>query len=324
MRALVCREFGPVSALSVQDVPLPSPGEKEVLVRVAAAGLNYPDALVVQGKYQVKPPLPFVPGIELAGEIHAVGAGVRGFAVGDPVMATTPSGAFAEACVLPAARVLRRPASLAPEVAAASLITYGTTWHALHDRARVAAGETVLVLGAAGGVGTAAIEIAKGMGARVIAAASSDAKLEVCRRLGADATVNYASEDLRGRLKELTGGRGVDVVYDPVGGPYAETALRGAGWNARFLVIGFASGVIPSVPLNLALLNERSVLGVYWGEWAQRNPEASAAEFARIVEEIGAGRLRPEISGRIRLEEIPGALDDLLQRRVLGKLVAVM
>jgi NADPH2:quinone reductase len=323
VRALVCRAFGPVSNLAVEEVPAPSPGDGEVAIRVAAAGLNFPDALVVQGKYQVKPPLPFTPGMELAGEVAEVGPGAGALRPGDPVMATTTFGAFAEVVKLPASRVLPRPPALAPEAAAGMLITYGTTWHALHDRAALAPGETVLVLGAAGGVGTAAVEIAKLAGARVIAAASSEAKLEVCRRLGADATVNYATEDLRERVKALTGGKGVDVVYDPVGGPYSEAALRSTGWNGRHLVVGFAAGEIPKLPLNLALLNARSIVGVYWGDWSQRNPAASAAEFARIGEEMVAGRLRPEIGGRVRLEEIPRALEDLLGRRVTGKIVAV-
>ena len=324
MRAVVCSQFGPTSGLAVSDHPAPQPGERQVLVRVAAAGLNYPDALIVLGKYQLKPPLPFVPGIELAGEVAAVGAGGREFHVGDSVMATTSTGAFAELCVVPVERGLPRPPSIGPDVAAASLITYGTTWHAFEDRAKLAAGETVLVLGAAGGVGTAAIEIARLMGARVIAAASSAGKLELCRQLGADATIDYSTENLRDRIRELTGGRGVDVIYDPVGGSYSEPALRSAGWAGRHLGIGFASGEIPKIPLNLALLNGRSILGVYWGDWAQRNPKASAESFARIAEAIAGGRLRPVISGRLRLEEIPRGLEDLLNRRVQGKLVAVL
>lgn len=323
MRALVCKEPGPVSRLVVADLPVPAPGEGEVVIRVDAAGLNYPDALVVQGRYQVKPPAPFVPGMELAGVVSAVGAGVEGLRVGDAVMATSTVGAFAEACAVAAERVLPRPPSLPADLAASSLITYGTSLHALEDRARVQPGETVLVLGAAGGVGTAAIELAKLLGARVIAAASSAEKLEVCRRLGADHLVDYAKEDLRKRVKELTGGRGVDVVHDPVGGVYTEAALRSTGFGGRHLVIGFAAGEIPRIPANLALLDERSIVGVYWGGWSERQREASAAGLARIAEWIAAGRLRPEITRRLRLEEVPAALEDLLERRVHGKLVVL-
>jgi len=323
MRALVCTSFGPVGDLSVQELPTPTPGERQVVIRVAAAGLNYPDALIVQGKYQARPPLPFVPGMELAGTITAVGARVEAYRVGDAVMATGQTGAFAEACVVPVERVMRRPEAIPPDVAAASLITYGTTYHALKDRARLRPGETVLVLGAAGGVGTAAIELAKLMGARVIAAALSQAKLAVCRRLGADAVVDYATEPLRERLKELTGGQGVDVVYDPVGGPYAEVALRGTGWDGRYLVIGFAAGEIPKVPLNLALLNARSILGVYWGDWAQRQPAANQANCTQLAEWIAAEKLRPVISERLPLEEVPLAMLDLIERRTHGKLVVV-
>lgn len=323
MRALLCSEHGPVSHLSVAELPSPRPGEREVLVQVAAAGLNYPDALIVQGKYQVKPPVPFVPGMELAGVVTAVGARVTEHRAGDPVMATSMTGAFAEECTVAVERVLPRPASLAPDLAAASLITYGTTLHALEDRARLQAGETVLVLGAGGGVGTAAIELAKLLGARVIAAASSAAKLEVCRGLGADQTIDYATEDLRRRVKELTEGRGVDVVYDPVGGAYSEAALRSTGWGGRHLVIGFATGDIPAIPLNLALLNARSILGAYWGEWSQRNRPASAAGLQRIADWITSGKLRPVITRRLRLEEVPGAMEDLLQRRAHGKLIVL-
>jgi NADPH2:quinone reductase len=323
VRALVCREYGPVSGLEVKDVPAAPLGEREVVVRVEAAGLNYPDALLVQGKYQVRPPLPFVPGMELAGVVTAVGAGVRELRPGDAVIATAGTGAFAEECVVSAERALRRPPSLAAEVGAASIVTYGTATHALEDRARLQPGETLLVLGAAGGVGTAAVEIGKRMEARVIAAASSPAKLAVARGVGADEVIDYASEDLRARLKELTGGRGPDVVFDPVGGPHSEPALRSLGWGGRFLVIGFASGDIPKVPLNLALLNERSVVGVYWGDWAQRNRAASMAQLARIAEALAAGALKPAISARVRLEEVPRAMEDLLQRRAHGKIVVV-
>jgi NADPH:quinone reductase len=323
VRALLCSEFGPVSALRVAEVPDPVPGARQVLVRVEAAGLNYPDALMVQGKYQYRPPTPFVPGMELAGTVEAVGAEVAGFRAGDPVMASTLTGAFAERCAVPAEQVLHRPAALAPDLAAASLLTFGTTLHALEDRARLQPGETLLVLGAAGGVGTAAVAVGKLLGARVVAAASSAARLEVCRALGADVLVDYGTEDLRERLKEITGGRGVDVVYDPVGGPLAEPALRSTGWGGRYLVIGFASGEIPRIPLNLALLNVRSILGVYWGDWSQRCRAESGAELARIAGWLAEGRLRPVVSARLPLREVPRGLEDLLERRAHGKLLAI-
>jgi NADPH:quinone reductase len=323
VRALVCREYGPVSGLEVKDVPAPPPGEKDVVVRVEAAGLNYPDALLVQGKYQFRPPLPFVPGMELAGVVTAVGAAVSGLRPGDAVIATSGTGAFAEQCVVPAERVLRRPPSLAADMGAASIVTYGTAAHALEDRARLQPGETLLVLGAAGGVGTAAVEIGKRMGARVIAAASSPEKLALAKTLGADEAIDYGREDLRARLKELAGAKGLDVVFDPVGGPLSEAALRSLGWGGRFLVIGFAAGDIPKVPLNLALLNERSIVGVYWGDWSQRNREASAAQLARIAEAIASGALHPAVSARVRLEDVPRAMEDLLQRRTQGKVVVV-
>jgi NADPH2:quinone reductase len=323
VRALVCSHFGPIEDLAVAELPSPIPGERQVVVRVAAAGLNYPDALIVQGKYQAKPPLPFVPGMELAGTVAAVGSGVEEFRVGDAVMATGQTGAFAEESAVPVEQVLRRPEAIPPDVAAASLITYGTTYHALKDRAGLQAGETLLVLGAAGGVGTAAIELGKIMGARVVAAASTDAKLEVCRRLGADEVVNYATEPLRERLKELGARRGFDVVYDPVGGEYAETALRATGWGGRYLVVGFAAGEIPKIPLNLALLNSRSILGVYWGDWARRNRAESDANFAQLAAWIAAGKLQPVISERLKLADVPRAMRDLLERRVVGKLVVV-
>lgn len=323
MRALLCKEFGPASALRVAEVPVPVPGDREVVVRVEAAGLNFPDALMVQGKYQVRPARPFVPGMELAGVVDAVGAKVTEFRPGDPVMASTATGAFAERCAVPVEQVLPRPAALASDLAAASLLTYGTTLHALEDRARLRPGETVLVLGAAGGVGTAAVSIARLLGARVIAAASSAARLEVCRKLGAEFTIDYVTEDLRLRVKEITGGLGVDVVYDPVGGPVSEAALRSTAWAGRFLVIGFATGEIPKIPLNLALLNERSILGVYWGDWSRRDPRQSAAELARIAGWLTEGRLAPVISARLGLADVPQALDDLLQRRVHGKLLVI-
>jgi len=323
VRALLCTEFGPASSLRLAEVPDPVPGPGEVRIEVRAAGLNYPDGLMVQGKYQVKPPLPFVPGMELAGVVDAVGAGVDAFVPGDTVMAVPGLGAFAERCVLPVEQVLPRPASLPPDLAAASLLTYGTTLHALEDRARLRPGETLLVLGAAGGVGTAAIGIGKILGARVIAAASSPERLDLCRRLGADLTIYYSAEDLRERVKTLTQGRGVDVVFDPVGGPLSEAALRSTGWGGRFLVIGFASGEIPRIPLNLALLNARSILGVYWGDWSRREPRKSGDELSRIAAWICEKRLAPVVTARLALADVPAALEDLIARRAHGKLVTL-
>jgi NADPH2:quinone reductase len=310
VRALLCTELGPVSNLRVAELPDPVPRDGEVLVRVGAAGLNYPDGLMVQGKYQLRPPLPFVPGMELAGVV-------------EPVMASTTTGAFAERCAVPAAQVLHRPASLPADLAAASLLTYGTTLHALEDRARLRSGETLLVLGAGGGVGTAAVGIGKLLGAKVIAAASSPQRLDLCRRLGADFTVDYAAEDLKERVKALTQGRGVDVVYDPVGGALSEAALRATGWGGRFLVIGFASGEIPRIPLNLALLNARSILGVFWGDWSRREPRKSADELSRIAAWICEKRLSPVVTARLDLAAVPAALEDLLARRAHGKLVVL-
>lgn len=323
VRALLCTGFGPPSRLRLAELPDPVPGPGEVRIRVEAAGLNYPDGLMVQGRYQVKPPLPFVPGMELAGVVDAVGAGVEAFVAGDTVMAVPGLGAFAGRCVLPIEQVLPRPASLPPDLAAASLLTFGTTLHALEDRARLRPGETLLVLGAAGGVGTAAVQLGKILGARVIAAASSPERLDLCRRLGADLTVDYSAEDLRERVKTLTQGRGVDVVYDPVGGAHSEAALRSTGWGGRFLVIGFASGEIPRIPLNLALLNARAILGVYWGDWSRREPRRSADELSRIAGWICEKRLAPVVTSRLSLEDVPAALEDLVARRAHGKLVTL-
>jgi NADPH2:quinone reductase len=324
MRAVVCREFAPLARLEVAELPDPSPGPREVVVRVAAAGLNYADALLAQGKYQARPPFPFSPGMELAGTVAAVGAAVRELKVGEPVMATVEHGAFAELCVAPVERVLRRPAALPADVAAGALVTYGTTLHALRHRARLQPFETVLVLGAAGGVGTAAVGVARLLGARVIAAASTPEKLEICRALGAHATIDYRREDLRARLGELTGEQGVDVVYDAVGGPLAEVAFRATGCGGRHLVVGFAAGEIPRFPLNLALLAERTILGVFCGAWTVRNRAAADAMYAEIAGWISGGRLAPAITGRLALAEVPRGLEDLVARRTLGKTVAVL
>lgn len=321
MRAVLCKQFGPPSSLVVEEVPSPVAGPGRLVVSVKACGVNFPDTLIIQGQYQFKPELPFSPGGEVAGIVKAVGEGVTRFKPGDRVIAATTWGGYAEEVVAEAARTLPMPDGMDFATAAAFTLTYGTSHHALKDRAVLQPGETLLVLGAAGGVGLAAVELGKAMGARVIAAASSPAKLAVCRDHGADELIDYAAEDLRERIKALTGGRGVDVVYDPVGGDYSEPALRGMAWRGRFLVVGFAAGRIPSLPLNLPLLKGCAVLGVFWGAFTRNEPERNAANLRELMQWVGDGRLRPHVSARYPLERAADALDDLVQRRVHGKVV---
>lgn len=322
MKALLCTAFGPPDQLVVRDVPVPEPAPQQLRIDVKAASLNYPDVLLVQGLYQVKPPLPFTPGTELAGVVSAVGAGCVRFRIGDRVVAAALGG-FAEEALVDEARVAALPDGMAFDTAAAFFVTYCTSLRALHDRARVQPGETVLVLGAAGGVGTAAIEIAKAMGARVLAAASSEAKLAVCRTAGADATIDYTREKLREAIAAFTGGRGIDVVYDPVGGEHTEAALRCMAWGGRLLVIGFASGTIPKVPLNLALLAERSITGVYWGESLAHDPDAQARNIEQLLSWHVAGRINPLISERVPLAAAAAALSRMQQRLTTGKVVVL-
>jgi NADPH2:quinone reductase len=321
MRALVCKEFAPYDQLSVEDVPEPPVGEGFVMVDVKAAGVNFPDILLVEGKYQMKPQTPFVPGMEVAGVISELGDGVQGVKAGDRVIAATMLGGFAEKAPVPASQVVPMPQAMSFEEGAALTTIYGTSYHALKDRARLKEGETILVLGAAGGVGIATVQLAKAMGARVIAAASSADKLQFCKENGADEVINYAEEDLKTRAKELTGGKGVDVVYDPVGGDFSEAALRASGWDARYLVIGFAAGPIPKIPLNLALLNSRNIMGVFWGAWVGREPRANAQNLKEIFDFFEAGKLKPQISASYSLEDYAKAFEDLLNRRVKGKVV---
>ena len=321
MRAVRCNQYGLPETLVVEDIPSPMPKAGEVLVSVKAAGVNFPDSLIIQNKYQIKPPLPFSPGGELAGVIKAVGEGVTRYRVGQSVIGFTGFGAFAEEALVQQDNLVLMPEGMPFEIAGSFLMTYGTTYHALHDRAQLAVGETVLVLGAAGGIGLAAIEVAKALGARVIAAASSDEKLAICKQHGADETINYLTDDLRDRLKQLTQGRGVDVVCDPVGGRYSELALRSMAWRGRFLVVGFADGDIPKIPLNLPLLKGCSVLGVFWGDYIRREPQKSQADLAELVALYGAGKIKPLVSGSYTLEGVSDALNALMQRKVSGKIV---
>ncbi|MFB9994670.1 NADPH:quinone oxidoreductase family protein [Deinococcus oregonensis] len=320
-QAVLCRTFAEPESLTVESLPMPTPGSGEVLIAVHAAGVNYPDALMVQGLYQVRPPLPFVPGAEAAGIIGAVGEGVTHLTVGQRVAAFTGTGAFASHLIAPANAVMPLPDGMEFDVAACLPLAYGTSMHALSDRAALKAGETLLVLGAAGGVGLAAVAIGKAMGARVIAAAGTDEKVGLCLEHGADAGINYTSGNLRDELKALTDGKGPDVIFDPVGGDYTEAAFRSIGWGGRFLVVGFAAGGVPKLPLNLPLLKGASVVGVFWGEFARRNPRGNAANLARLAGWVMDGTLRPLVSARYSLERTPEALRALLSREVTGKVV---
>ena len=321
MRAVLCKQYGPPESLLFEEIPSPTAGPGEVVVSVKAASVNFPDVLIIQNKYQFKPPLPFTPGSELAGIVKAVGAGVSAFKPGDKVIAFTTYGAFAEEVKTEATRLLPLPDKMSFEAGAAFLLTYATSDHALRDRGALRPGETLMVLGAAGGVGVAAIEIGKALGARVIACASNEDKLAVCREHGADATINYAKEDLREQIKALTGGKGVDVVYDSVGGPYSEPAFRSLAWRGRLLVVGFAAGEIPKLPLNLALLKGASVVGVFWGDFVRREPKEFAASVRQLGQWYAEGKLRPHVSQTFPLEKAADALKLMAARQVKGKVV---
>ena len=323
MRALTCQEFDQPETLTVQQKPDPVPGPGEVVIEVAAAGVNYPDALMVMGQYQVRPPLPFVPGAEAAGTVSAVGEGVTHLRPGQAVVAFTGTGAFSTHLVAPAAQAIPLPPGFALEVAAGLPLAYGTVLHALIQRGQLQSGETLLVLGAAGGVGLAAVMIGKALGAKVIAAVSTEEKAETVRQHGADEVIRYDHEDLRERLKAITGKAGVDVVFDPVGDRYAEPAFRSLGWGGRYLVIGFAGGQIPQLALNLPLLKGSSLVGVFWGEFAKRDPRANAANMARLLGWIAEGKVKPLVSARYPLERGPEAMRALLNREVTGKVVIV-
>jgi NADPH2:quinone reductase len=321
VKAVLCKTFGPPESLVIEDVPSPTPGPGEAVITVKAASVNFPDVLIIENKYQFKPPLPFSPGSEVAGIVKAVGEGVTTAKPGDHVLAITTYGAFAEEVKTEARRLLPIPAGMDFATAAAFGLTYATSDHALRDRGGLKTGETLLVLGAAGGVGIAAIEIGKILGARVIACASTDDKLAVCRAHGADETINYATEDLRGRIKTLTGGHGIDVVYDPVGGAYTEPALRSIAWRGRLLVVGFAAGEIPKIPLNLTLLKGCSIVGVFWGDFTRREPARFAEEMQQLGRWYADGKLKPHISSRFPLERAADALALMARRQVTGKVV---
>ncbi len=321
MKAVLCKAFGPPESLVLEEVASPVPGRGQVVISVRACGVNFPDTLIIQGKYQFKPPLPFSPGSEVAGVVKEIGPGVERVKIGDRVMAGSAFGGFAEEIIAEAEALIPVPDGMDFDTASALLMTYGTSLYALKDRANLQPGERMLVLGAAGGIGLAATEIGAVMGAEVIAAASSDAKLAICREHGASNVINYSAEDLKERIRALTKGQGVDVVVDPVGGDYSETALRGMAWNGRFLVIGFTAGEIPRVPLNLTLLKGCSIVGVFWGSFVARDPQKNQENVRLLLGWWQEGKLKPRISARYPLERAADALNDISNRKAIGKIV---
>jgi len=325
MKALVCKELGLADKLELaDDWAEPELGDHDVLINVKAAGLNFPDVLMIQGKYQIQPELPFIPGGECSGVVEAVGPDVTRFKVGDKVLSMGASGAFCEKIAANEYAVFPMPEGLSFEQAAGISITYFTSYYALKQRAKLQPGETLLVLGAAGGVGTTAIELGKLMGAKVIAAASSAEKLELCKQLGADEVINYNEVSLKDTVKELTGGKGVDVVYDPVGGDYAEPAIRSMAWNGRYLVIGFASGPIPKIPLNLTLLKGCSLVGVFWGRFSGEEPEQNIKNIEELWELFASGKISPVVTDSFPFEQYEEAFNCLIERRARGKVIMTM
>lgn len=324
MKAVLCKAFGPAETLVLEEVASPEPKKNEVLIDVHAAGVNFPDTLIIEGKYQFKPPFPFSPGGEAAGTVAAVGEKITHLKPGDRVMALTGWGSFAEQVAVPGYNVMPIPKGIDFNSAAAFGMTYGTSMHALKQRANLQPGETLLVLGASGGVGLAAVEIGKAMGARVIAAASSDEKLEVAKAAGADLLINYSTNSLKEKVKELTGGQGADVIYDPVGGDLFDEAIRSIAWNGRLLVVGFASGRIPELPVNLALLKGAAVVGVFWGSFAQRQPQDNLANFQQLFAWHAEGKLKPLVSQTFPLERAAEAINALGQRKAVGKVVVTV
>lgn len=321
MKAIVCEKFGLPSDLVLKEVELRKPKAKEVLISIKACGVNFPDTLIIQGLYQFKPELPFTPGSDIAGIVKEVGEEVKHLKVGDEVFGFAMNGGFAEEVILDGKACFPKPPNMDFPVAASFMMAYGTSYHALKDRGRLKEGETLLVLGASGGVGLAAVELGKLMGAKVIAAASTDEKLALCKEYGADETINYTTEDLKAKIKSLTEGKGADVVYDPVGGQFSEPALRGTAWEGRFLVVGFAAGDIPKIPLNLPLLKGCQVVGVFWGNFATKFPGKNIQNTMQLMQWYTEGKLKPHLHGIYALEDTAKALEEMMNRKVRGKIV---
>ena len=324
MQAIVCEKYGPPSDLILKEVNLPPVGEKQVKIQVKACSLNFPDTLIIRGLYQFKPELPFTPGSDIAGIILEVGEKVKHLKPGDEVFGFTLTGGFAEEAIVDAKTVFPKPPNMTFAVAASFLLAYGTSYHAIVDRAKLKEGETIVVLGASGGVGIAAIEISKQLGARVIAAASSTEKLDLCKAHGADEVILYTQEDLKNRIKELTDGKGADVIYDPVGGEFSESALRAIAWEGRFLVVGFAAGDIPKIPLNLPLLKGCQIIGVFWGSFAMKDPNKNMQNSLQLMQWFTAGKVNPHIHKLYSLAETPSAIQEMMDRKVKGKSVVIM
>lgn len=331
MKAMLSKEAGGPETLVLEDMPTPEPGQKQIRIKVHAAGVNFPDTLIIRDLYQMKPPRPFAPGGEIAGEVEAIGEGVTGLSIGDRVLGMTGFGGFASHIIVDAARVIKIPDAMPYDEAACFVLTYGTSHHALKDRAAIQSGETLLILGAAGGVGAAAIELGKAAGARVIAAVSSEEKAQFCRDLGADETLIYARDmsdraaqkEFSAQIKALSGARGVDVIYDAVGGDYAEPAIRSLAWKGRFLVVGFPAG-IPKIPLNLTLLKGCQIVGVFWGAHTMQEPKNHAENMGDLFRMYSEGKIKPRVSASYPLAQAGDALQLLQDRKVLGKVVVTM
>lgn len=324
MKAIICNTYGLPNTLEYQEVENPKPKKGELLISVKACSVNFPDTLIIQGLYQYKPAPPFSPGSDIAGVVEAIGDGVVGFQIGDEIVGFNPYGGFAEKVCAPARDCFPKPKGMSMVNASAFLMAYGTSYHALKDRGQLKVGDTVLVLGASGGVGITAVELAKLMGAKVIAAASTDEKLELCKKFGADEVINYNTENLKERVKELTGGKGVDIIYDPVGGDYSEQAFRAIAWKGKHLVVGFANGTIPKIPLNLTLLKGADIRGVFWGAFTQKEPKKSMENVTELVTWYLTKKLNPHIDATYSLQDAPKALEAILNRQVKGKIVIDM
>lgn len=324
MKAVLCKAYGAPSSLVLEDVPAKQPGKKEILLEIKACSVNFPDTLIIQGKYQFKPELPFSPGSDVAGIVKAVGEGVTQYKVGDEIFSLVPHGGFAEEIVIHEKACFPKPPQMSFPIVASFLMAYGTSYHALKDRARLKEGETLVVLGASGGVGLAAVELGKIMGAKIIACASTDEKLALCKEYGADECINYSKEDLKNRIKELTDGKGADVVYDPVGGNFSEAALRATGRGGRFCVVGFATGDIPKIPMNLPLLKECQIVGIFWGQFAMKDSMKNMANTMELLQFYFDKKINPHIHATYPLEEAHLALEEMENRKVKGKVVVVV